>query len=99
MAFFIEGVRFGLLASAGNEKKLRKNIAFTSTAAPRANSRAPTRDRIHPPNTHSAATENNVCPGASTCTNAWMINPGTSHRKQNPNIPLLVEERWRAARA
>src|SRR5439155_11742946 len=58
MAFFIEGVRFGLLASAGSEKKSRKNIAFTSTAAPRAKSRGRTRDRTHPPSTHSAATEN-----------------------------------------
>src|SRR5213593_1664492 len=96
MAFFIEGVRFGLLAPDGSEKKSRKNIAFTSTAAPRANSRARTRERTHPPQTHRAATENNVCPGASTCTMAWIISPGMIQMKKNAVVnSFLAEEGWR----
>src|SRR5207247_4372995 len=70
IAFFIEGVRFGSLTAAGSGKKSRKNIAFTSRDTPRANSRACNRDNTYPPNTHSAATEYSVWPGASTCTMA-----------------------------
>src|SRR5207249_7380964 len=58
-AFVIEGVRFGLLTPAGNEKKSRKNVAFTSTAAPRANSRARIRASTHPPKTDRKSTRLN----------------------------------------